>query len=295
MVRGKTRVAIGFVTFVTLVAGAQMNERREGGMPPMVVVQPQPQPPAGPGFIPMVAMREYAQQLRARAQQAQELADWLRRQADEVDQMAKQQMDRGGGPQPLDPVQRELAELKEAIGRAEREGRQQDAAELRQRADQLRGRLQPMPPGERMDVRQEMKRQVERLRDEARKAKEQGRIEQSERVWKEADRLEQQLRGQGPGQKRESGRSMPSEVQDILRSAEQAEREGRMDDARRQREKAEAVARQLQAQKGQGPKPPGPQLKDELMRGMEELKKEIGRLWQAVNEMRNRPKDGRPN
>ena len=64
MVRGKIRVAIGFVTLVTLVAGAQMNERREGGSPRVVVVQPQPQPPAGP--IPMIAMREYAEQLRVR-------------------------------------------------------------------------------------------------------------------------------------------------------------------------------------------------------------------------------------
>ena len=87
---------------------------------------------------------------------------------------------------------------------------------------------------------------------------------------------------------------MPPEVQDILRSAEQAEREGRMDDARRQREKAEAVARQLEEQKREGSKQPGPQFKEELMRGMGELKKEIGRLWQAVNEMRNRAKEGRP-
>jgi hypothetical protein len=35
-------------------------------------------------------------------------------------------------------------------------------------------------------------------------------------------------------------------------------------------------------------------LKDEIMRGMEDLQKEIGRLWQAVNEMRNQPKEGKP-
>ena len=58
--------------------------------------------------------------------------------------MAMQQMNRGGGPQKMDQVQRELGELKEAIGRAEREGRQQDAAELRQRADQLKEEL-PAP------------------------------------------------------------------------------------------------------------------------------------------------------
>jgi len=422
MVRGKILVVIGFVAIVTLTSLAQMNERQEGGPPPTVVVVPaQPQPPGGPGPayqihadpkpgplvpggpgpMPMMRMKELAEQLRARAREAQELSDRLRRQADELDQMAMRQMNRGQGPQGMDQMPRELAEIKEAIGRAEREGRQQEAAELRQRADELKGRFRPMSPDERQEM---IKRQVERLRDEAKRAKEQGRMDESERIWKEADRMEQQLREQGPREKGEfgqpmppevqdilrsaeqaeregrmddarrqrekaeivarqfeeqkrqgfkqqgprederqgmkrkieqlrneaqrakeqnrfedadrmwkeadrleqqlreqgprdkgdRGKPMPPEVQDILRSAEQAEREGRMDDARRQREKAEMVARQFQEQKGQGPKPPGSQLKDELIRSMEQIKQEIGRLWQAVNEMRNRPKDGRP-
>lgn len=294
MTRSEVFAAVALVTILALVSAAQTDVRREGGPPRIVMMPPQVQPPAGPGPIPFIAMREYAEQLRARARQAQELADWLRRQADEVDQMVMRQMDRGGGPQEMGQVPRELRELKEALGRAEREGRQQEAAELRERALQLRERFQPMPSGERMEVRQEMKKQVERLRDEARKAKEQGRMEQSERIWKEADRLEQRLREQGEREGREPGKAAVPEVQDILKAAEQAEREGRMDDARRQREKAEIVARQLQEQKREGPKQPGPQLKDELMRGLEDLKREIGRLWQAVNEMRNRPQDGRP-
>jgi hypothetical protein len=427
MVRGKILLIVGLVTILALVSAAQTDERREAGPPRVVVVQPQPQPPVGPGPayqvimdpkpgfmppqppvgpgpIPLMRMREYAEQLRARAREVQELADGLRRQADELDQMAMRQMDRGRGPQDMERVQREMAEIKEAIGRAEREGRQQEAAELRQRADQLMRSFQPMRPGPGMGERPEIKGQIERLRDEAQKAKEQGRAEQSERFRKEADRLEQQLREQGPRPKGEFGKPMPPEiqdilkaadqaeregrmedarrqrekaeaithqlqeqnkqgfngpgprggepqeikgnigrlrdeaqkakdqgrfedadrlskeagrleqqwreqgprgkgefgkpmapeVQDILRSAEQAQREGRMDDARRQREKAQIVARQLQEQKGQGPKQPGPQYKDELIRGMEDLKKEIGRLWQTVNELRNRPKEGKP-
>jgi hypothetical protein len=378
MVRAKILVTVGLVMILALAAVGQTDVRPEAGpQQRVVIVQAQPQPPggpgaayqviapprpsgpfspAGPGPIPFVAMREYAEQLRARARQAQELADWLRRQADEVDQMAKQPMDRGRGPQQMGPVQRELGDLTEAIGRAEREGRQQEAAELRQRADQLQRSFQPMPAGPGMNGPQDMKRQIERLRAEAGRAKQEGRVEDSERVWKEADRmeqqlrqqgpvqkgpgvkqpgprgdelagikekierlrdeaqkakeqgrhddaarmsqeadrLEQQLRGPGPGQKGAMGKPMPPEVQDILKAAEQAEREGRMDDARRQREKAEVVARQWQMQQGQGPKQPGPQLRDELMRVIEDLKKEIGRLWQAVNELRSRPKEGKP-
>ena len=293
MARGKIIAAIGLVTILALVSSAQTNERREGGPPPTMVM-PQPQPPAGPGPIPPMRTRELAEQLRARAREAQELSDRLRRQADELDQMTKRMMDRGPGPQQMEQTKRELDALKEAIGRAEREGRRQEADELRRRAEQLMGRFQPMPPGPRMDERQEIKGQIERLRNEAQKAKDEGRVEDSKNIWQEAQRLEQELREQGPRKGGEFGGPMPPEVQDILKSAEQAEREGRMEDARRQREKAETVARQLQEQKRPGPNQPGPQLKDELMRGLEQVKQEIGRLWQAVNEMRNRSKEGKP-
>jgi len=318
MTRGKTTTVISLVMILALVSWAQTMERREDGPPPPTVMVSPPQPPVGPGPIPPMQMRELAEQLRVRAREAQELSDRLRRQADELDQMAKRLMDRGPGPQ-------------------------------------QQGRFQPMPPGPRMEEREEIKRQVERLRDEARRAKEQGRMEDSQRIWNEADRLEQVLREQGPREGGEFRGPMSPEVQDILRAAEQAEREGRMDDARRQREKAEMVARQLQEQRGnrgfgqpgprgdqrqemkrkigelrdeaqkakgqgrwedadrlwkeadrleqqlreQGPKGPGPEspdrsFKDEIVRSMEGLKKEIGRLWQAVNEMRNRPRDNKP-
>jgi HPt (histidine-containing phosphotransfer) domain-containing protein len=415
MARAKIISAIGLVVILALVSSAQTDERREGGDPPTMVGPSQPQPRVGPGPIPPMQIKELAEQLRARAREAQELSDRLRRQADELDQMAQRRMGGGPGPQQMEQRRRELDEIREAIGRAEREGRWQEAEELRRHAEQLMGRPQPMPPGPRMEERQELKRQIERLRDEARRAKEQGRMEDSERVWKEADRLEQvlreqgpreggefgrpmlpegerqetkrkieelrnearrakeenrredaerlgqeanrleqQLREQGPREKGEFGGPMPPEVQDILRAAEQAEREGRLDEARRQREKAEIVARELQEQrgrrvlgepgprgdqrpemkrkieelrnearrakegdrredaerlgqeanrleqqlreqggKGQGPETPNGSFREEVIRSMEGLKKEIGRLWQAVNEMRNRPRENR--
>jgi len=322
MTRGNISAAVGLIVILALVSSAQTNERREDGPPPTMVMAPQPQPSGGPGPIAPMQMRELAEQLRMRAREAQELSDRLRRQADELDQMAKRLMDRGPGPQ-------------------------------------QQGRFQPMPSGPRMDERPELKRQIERLRDEARRAKEQGRREDSERIWQEADRLEQVLREQGLREGGEPRGPMPPEVQDILRAAEQAEREGRMDDARRQREKADMVARQLQErpekrfgqpgprgderqemkrkigelrneaqrakdqgrgedadrlwkeadrlerqlrgdgmdnarpikkEKKQDRESPDQSFRDEMVRGMEGLKKEIGRLWQAVNEMRDRPR-----
>ncbi len=354
MVRDKIALVTGIALVLASVSAAQPDGPHEGGPPPTRVVPFPPQPPMGPGPMPM-RMRELAGQLRMRAREAQELSDRLCRQADELDQAAMRMMEQGPEPRQMEQMKRDLDEIKEAIGRAEREGRPQEAQELRRRAEQLMGRFRPVPPGPRLEERQEIKRQIERLRDEARRAKEQGRVEDSERVWKEADRLEQKLREQGPREGGEFGKPLPSEVQEILRAADQAEREGRMEDARRQREKAEMVARQLQEQrgkwasgqpgpggdprqemkrkleelrneaqkakeqdrredserfrkeadrleqqlrepepKGKGPQSPDRSFKDDIMRSMEGLKKEIGRLWQAVNEMRNRPREDRP-
>jgi len=291
MVRERSLVFVVVVAILSLVSMVQAQDRQgggPGGSPPRPDLRPVPPTNVAP---PIPLMRQQAEELRARAREAQELSDRLRRQADELDQMAKQQMDRGRGPQDMERGQRELAEIKEAIGRAEREGRGQDAAELRRRAEELMGRLQPMQPGPGKDERQEIKGKIERLRNKARMAKEQGRVDDSKRVSQKADRLEQQLREQGVRGDDQPGKPMPPEVQDILKAAEQAEREGRMDDARRQREKAEIVARQRQEQKRQDSEQPGGQFKDEVIRRVEELKQEIGWLWQAVNEMRNRPKE----
>ncbi len=315
MIPGKMIAAMGLVITLALVSSAQTNEWREGGPPPTTVMAPQPQPLGGPGPMAPMRMRELADQLRARAREAEELSDRLRRQADELDRMAMGPMKQGPGPQQP-------------------------------------GRFQPMPSGPRMEEREEIKRQIERLRDEAQKAKEEGRVEDSKNMWEKAQRLEQNLREQGLREGGEFRGPMPPEVQDILRAAEQAEREGRMDDARRQREKADMVARRLpeqggrrefgqpgrnederqqmrrkiedlrnEAQKakeqdrredaerlwkeadrleqqlrGQGQKGQGPDgsFKDEVIRSLEGLKKEIGRLWQAVNETRNRAREERP-
>jgi len=275
----RTFWSVVVVAILSVVVMVQAQDRQDGA-------------PGGSLSIPLI--HQQAEKLRARAREAQELSDRLRRQADELDQVAKRQMDRGRGPQDMERGQRELAEIKDAIGRAEREGRRQDAAELRKRAEQLMGRLQPMQPGPVMDERQEIKGKIERLRNEARIAKEQDRIEDSKRASQEADRLEQQLREQRPRGNDQSGKPVFPEVLDILKAAEQAEREGRMDDARRQREKAEIMACKLQEQQRQGTEQHGWQSKDEIMRGMENLQKEIERLWQAVNEMRNQLKEGKP-
>jgi len=279
MVRERSIVFMVVVAILSLVLMVQAQDRQDGargGSPPMSELRSAPTLNDAP---PIPLIRQQAEELRARAREAQELSDRLRRQADELDQVAKRQMDRGRGPQDMERGQRDLAEIKDAIGRAEREGRRQDAAELRKRAEQLMGRLQPMQPGPGMDERQEIKGKIERLRNEARMAKEQDRIEDSKRASQEADRLEQQLREQGPRGNDQPDKLVLPEVLDILKAAEQAEREGRMDDARRQREKAEIVARQLREQQRQSSEQPWPrggepqEIKGKIERLRDEAKK----------------------
>ena len=262
----------------------------------------QPIPP-GPRMDERQEIKRQMERLRDEAQKAKdegrvEDSRNIGQEAQRLEQKLREQGPREGGgfrgPRPP-----EVQDILREAEQAQREGRMEDARRQREKAEMVARQWQEQrgnqgwgQPGPRGDERQEMKRKIEDLRNEAQKAKDQGRGEDADRLWKEADRMEQRLREQGPREKGEFGKPMPPEVQDILRSAEQAEREGRMDDARRQREKAEMVARQGE-QKGQGPESPDRSFKDEIVRGMEGLKKEIGRLWQAVNEMRNRPpRDG---
>ena len=232
-------------------------------------------------------LREEAR--RAKEQGRMEDAERVGKEADRLEQKLREQGPRQDERQAM---KRKLEELRQEAQRAKEQGRREEAERLGRDLDRLE--QQSREQGPRGDERQAIKGKIEDLRNEARRAKEQGRPEEAERLGNEANRLEQQLREQGPREKGKPERPMPPEVQDILRAAEQAEREGRMDDARRQREKADIVARQLQEQKGQGPESPDRSFRDQVMRSIEGLKQEMGRLWQAVNEMRNRPREGQP-
>lgn len=219
--------------------------------------------------VPM--LRQQADELRTRSREAQELADRLRRQADELDMAAHRLMNRARNPEAMGP-------------------------------EPSQGPFQPMPPGSEMAERQKIKRQIEGLRDEAQRAKEQGRAEDAKRIIEKAERLEQKLRSWGPPAPERSGREMPPEVQDILRAAEQAEREGRLDEARRQRLKAEDVARQLQEQRGEPGGEERPRMKERVGRLREEAKraKEQGRtedserLWRDADRLEQQLREQAP-
>lgn len=208
----------------------------------------------------------------------------------------------------MDRIRRELAEIKEAIGRAEREGRWEEVADLRRNAERLIAQLQPPEPGPRRGGPQEIKGHIERLRDEARRAKEQGRFEESERLWNEAQSIEMKLRHEYEIRRiSEQVEAMCDKAVALREQAERAEREGRLDEARMQRQKAEKIEREAEEgarkaerfkaearlkESGKPPVEPGPRPQEgELMRVVEELKREVKRLRQEMNELRERMGD----
>jgi hypothetical protein len=270
MSRRTTMLFAAVVAFLSSVAIVRAQDRPPDGpgSPPIPEVRPLPSPDGAP---PVPMLRRQADELRAQSRRAQELADRLRRQADELDMLAQQMMSQGRGPQGMEPGPRP-------------------------------GPLPPVPPGPGTEERQEIKRRIERLRDEAQRAREQGRVEDAHRSTQAAERLEQELRSRGARAPDRPGPEMPPEVQDILRAAEQAEREGRIDEARRQRIKAKDVMRQWQEQRAEARGEERPRMKEQVARMREEAQraKEQGRfedaerLWQEADRLEQQLREQGP-
>jgi len=246
------------VTILTLalafVLTSQAQDRPEGGPP---VLQPQPGQPMGPER-PMPAIREYAQQLRERAREAQELADRLRRQAEELDQIARNgplpgmgpgpMLAVGPGPGPVDPMQRELMEIKEAIGRAEREGRHEQAADLRNRAEQLMNEMRSRQKGPQKEEQpfREMKERIEQLQNQAREAQGAGREDEARRLREEAEDVEMKMQAEREiGNMAAHAEALHGKMMELRKQAQQAEREGRRDEAADRSQKAGDIERQV--------------------------------------------------
>lgn len=247
----KTNELIVTIVAIVLafVLASQAQERPEGGPP---ILQPQPGQPMGPER-PMPPVGEYARQLRERAREAQELADRLRREAEEIDQMVRQRPMPGMGPGPVDPMQRELMEIKEAIGRAEREGGPEQAADLRKRAEQLRNEMRSRERGPQQEEQPfpEMKEQIERLRNQAREVEAAGREDEARRLREEAEDIQMKM------QTELEIRNMTSHLEavrgkeaELRQQSQRAKSEGRYEEAKDLWEKAGDVERQSGDAKG---------------------------------------------
>lgn len=240
---------------MTLVLTSQAQERPPESGPS--VFRPEPGQSMGLEH-PMPPIREYAEQLRMRAREAQELADRLRRKAEELEQMAP----RGPMPEkgsrrmigvglgPVDPMQRELIEIKEAIGRAELEGRREQAQDLRRRAEQLANEMrsrEPKPGMKELESR-ELRERIERLQGQAREAAAAGREQEARRLREEAEAVEVkvkiQVEARSMAAKLEAMRGKAAELRE---QSKRAKGEGRYEEAGELWEKAENIERECNA------------------------------------------------
>jgi len=301
----QTRILIVAILTVlmTFIYASNAQDRPEGGPQ---VVGPQPERPMGPEGQAQWT-REYAEELRLRAREAQEFADRLRKDADRFEQMARQGKGPEMGPGPMEPMRRELAEIKEAIGRAEREGRPDEAAELRKKAervmDQMRAREQ-QPQG---DERRfgEMKERIEQLKNQMREAEERGRPDEARELRGQIQNIEMKMRREM--ESRDMGgqiQSMRDKEAELRRQAQRAKEEGRLDEAQAQWEKANAIELQIKkAQQKDGGVKMGPEMKrppmqepgaekgpqmfgGDLPREMEQLRAEVARLQQEIGQLK---------
>jgi tetratricopeptide (TPR) repeat protein len=222
----------------------QAQERPEGGPP---VFEPERARPVGPEQG-VARIRECAEQLRARAREAQELADRLRRDAEGLEQMVRQVARQGITPGPMNPVRRELAEIREAVGRAEREGQPERAADLRSRAEQLMGEIRGREPKAQMDERglPDVRERIEQLQNQAREAEAGGRPEQARELREQAQDLEMKMRHEIEiGRMSKRIEAMRGEAAELRQRSEQADRDGRREEAKAQWEEAGNIEREI--------------------------------------------------
>jgi len=300
----QTRILIVAILTVlmTFVYASKAQDRPEGGPP---VVGPRLERPMAEGPVPW--MREYAEELRLRAREAQEFADRLRKDADRFEQMAWQRKGPEMGPGPMEPMRRERAEIKEAIGRAEREGRPDEVAELRKKAERLMDQMRAREQRPQVDERRlgEMKERIEQLKNQMREAEESGRPEQVREMRGQIQDIEMKMRREM--ESRDMGaqiESMRDKVAELRRQAQRAKQEGRFDEAQAQWEKANDIERQIeQAQQKDGrvkmgtemelaPMPEPNAEKGLRMRGgdrppeVEQLRAEIARLREEIGQLK---------
>ena len=235
----KTGLVVSMMA-VLLASAAGAGEFPPGG--------PMPSGPQAQGPQPFPAVREYAEMLRVRAREIQALADRLRHEADGLDELAKAQFGPGRGPEGTEVRQRALMEaMKDAIGRAEREGRGEEAAEMRMRLERLREEMGRREGGPRMGDFDEMRGRVQSIREQASKAKEQGRFDDAQRLWDEAQDIEMKMqREQEVRAMAEHVRALREKAAVMREQSQQAKREGRHDEAREQWGQAEQIERDAQ-------------------------------------------------
>ena len=169
----------------------------------------------------------------------------LRAKAEGIEKMvhARRSAGEGGEERDLHRTEREIDELRERSGIAEREGRIEEAKQLWERADRLAGEIhrhhEPHERHEHMDRMHGRMRDLGRAIEEAER---EGRERAVDELREEAEALEREMHEHGRATEHEH---LEQEIHRLHQGAERAEERGRGDEADRLRREAKELEHRL--------------------------------------------------
>jgi len=224
--------------------------------------------------------REKIEKLRTMAREAEEKANNFRAEAEELQRNLEREFELPPAAGQMEPMYAEIAELKEAAERAQREGQPDKAAELREKAKQVAKEIQinqrELGEGKRIEI----KEQLGRPKKMAREAEEQGEKNKAKNLRAEAGELKRGLKREfeQPG-KIVRVKDVSAKLAVLGEAAERAEREGRHDEAAELRKQAEKLERSVRGMaEGKEEKP----REKDLIFQIEKLREEVTRLRKDV-------------
>jgi len=228
--------------------------------------------------------REKVEKLRVMAREAEEKANNFRAEAQELQRNLERKFELPPAAGQMEPMYAEIAELKEAAERAQREGQPDKAAELREKANRMANEIaihqRELQEGKRIEI----KEQLGRLEKMAREAEERGEKDKAKNLWAEAEELKRGLKREFEQQEKKGPvKDMNVRLAELKESAELAQREGQHDKAaelRRELEKVERGIRKMAEGKEEKPR------EKDLIFQIEKLREEVTRLRKDVEELK---------
>ena len=128
----------------------------------------------------------------------------------------------------------------------EEQGHAAEADKLRATAEDLAAKMHAHMGKRQEKVFEEMDREIAKLREQSKRAEEEGRLDESRRLWKEADQLAEELERQIRAvEQPEPIDKMHGRMRELARAIEEADRKGRGREADKLREEARELERQM--------------------------------------------------
>jgi hypothetical protein len=199
----------------------------------------------------IVQLREMARQAKERGEM--DKAEHLWAEAQELKGALNRELEHREKAKHMEEMHAELAELKEAIQHAKREGQHDKAAELHEKARIMAGEIKAHQREAGDKKLHEAEKRIVQLQEMARQAKQRGEMDKAEHLWAEAKELKGALKREM--EHRETAGRMEkvhAQLAELKEAIEHAKREGQHDKADALRKKAEHLAEKIAMAAQQG-------------------------------------------